>query len=143
MFVLFTLLAAFAVAWFLAYHRMPALVWTVVSAAALGGLTYCKLWPQGLLNVAWVLLVIIALLAIPSPLRRAVAGAPLLKLFRRILPVVSQTEQEALEAGTVWWDGELFSGKPDWSKLLAYPKPRLTAEEQAFIKGPLTNCAKC
>ncbi len=137
MVALLTLFAAFAVAWFLAYHRLPALVWTVVYAAALAGLTYCKLWPQGLLTVAWVLLVIIALLAIPSPLRRALAGAPLLQLFRRILPVVSQTEREALEAGTVWWDGDLFSGKPDWNKLLAYPKPRLTAEEQAFIAGPL------
>ncbi len=137
MLVLFTLLAALAVAWFLAYHRLPGLVWTAVYAASLGGLTYCNQWPQGLLTTAWVLLVVISLLAIPSPLRRAVAGAPLLKLFRRILPVVSQTEQEALEAGTVWWDGELFSGRPDWSKLLAYPKPMLSAEEQAFIDGPL------
>ena len=137
MVVLFTLLAAFAVAWFLAYHRLPALVWTVVYAVALGGLTWCKLWPEGLLSAAWALLVVISLFAIPSPLRRALAGAPLLKLFRRILPVVSQTEQEALEAGTVWWDGDLFSGRPDWNKLLAYPKPRLTAEEQAFIDGPL------
>ncbi|MBY0270274.1 MAG: acyl-CoA dehydrogenase [Burkholderiales bacterium] len=116
---------------------MPALVWTVVYGLALGAVSYCNLWPHGLLSVAWGLLVVISLLAIPSPLRRAVAGAPLLKLFRRILPAVSQTEREALEAGTVWWDGELFSGKPDWSKLLAYPKPRLTAEEQAFIAGPL------
>lgn len=137
MFVLFTLLAALVVAWFLAYHRLPALVWTAVYAAALGAVGYCNLWPQGLLIAAWVLLVVISLIAIPSPLRRALAGAPLLKLFRRILPAVSKTEQEALEAGTVWWDGELFSGKPDWSKLLAYPKPRLTAEEQAFIAGPL------
>lgn len=137
MVVLFTLLAAFAVAWFLAYHRLPALVWTVVYAVALCGVSYCNLWPQGLLTVAWVLLVVISLLAIPSPLRRAVAGAPLLKVFRRILPAVSQTEQEALDAGTVWWDGELFSGRPDWHKLLAYPAPRLTAEEQAFIDGPL------
>ena len=137
MVVLLTLLAALAMAWFLAYHRLPALVWTVVYAGALGGLTYCPLWPQGLLTTAWVLVVVISLLAVPTPLRRALAGAPLLKVFRRILPVVSKTEQEALEAGTVWWDGDLFSGRPDWSKLLAYPKPRLTAEEQAFIAGPL------
>ncbi len=135
--ILLALLAALAVAWFLAYHRLPALVWSVVFAAGLGLLTYFKLWPQALLTVAWAVLIVVALIAIPSPLRRAVAGAPLLKLFRRILPVVSQTEQEALDAGTVWWDGELFSGKPDWSKLLAYPKPRLSAEEQAFIAGPL------
>ena len=64
------------------------------------------------------------LLLNPSPLRRAVLGAPLLALFRRILPQVSQTEQEALDAGTVWWDGDLFSGKPDWNKLLAFPSRR-------------------
>ena len=42
-------------------------------------------------------------------------------------------EQEALDAGTVWWDGELFGGHPDWNKLLAYPKPQLSDEEQAFL----------
>ena len=137
MVVLLTLFAALAAAWFLAYHRSSALVWTVVFAAGLGILTYCRLWPSALLTVSWVVLVVVALLLIPSPLRRAVAGAPLLKLFRRILPAVSQTEREALEAGTVWWDGELFSGKPDWDKLLAYPRPQLSTEEQAFIDGPL------
>src|SRR5262249_33764168 len=50
---------------------------------------------------------------------------------------VSQTEQEALDAGTVWWDGDLFSGKPDWHKLLAYPRPQLSGEEQAFLDGPV------
>ena len=64
-------------------------------------------------------------------------SAPLLKLFRRILPAVSQTEREALEAGTVWWDGELFSGRPDWQKLLSYPKPTLSKEERAFLDGPV------
>lgn len=137
MIVLFTLLAACVVAWVLAYHRMPAIVWAVVSALALWGIGYRGWWPGGLLAVVWVLLIVMAAITIPSPLRRALVGAPLLQVFRRILPAVSQTEQEALEAGTVWWDGELFSGRPDWKKLLAYPKPRLTAEEQAFIDGPL------
>jgi acyl-CoA dehydrogenase len=79
-----------------------------------------------------------AVISVPSPLRRLLVGTPMLAVFRRILPQVSQTEREALEAGTVWWDGELFSGSPDWNKLLAYPKPRLSAAEQAFIDGPLS-----
>ena len=54
----------------------------------------------------------------------------------RLLPSMSQTEKEALEAGTVWWDGELFTGKPKFEKLLASKAPQLTAEEQAFIDGP-------
>ncbi len=46
---------------------------------------------------------------------------------------MSQTEAEAINAGTVWWDGDLFSGKPDWAKLLSFPKPELSPEEQAFL----------
>ena len=58
-------------------------------------------------------------------------------MFRKILPQMSSTEKEALDAGTVWWDGDLFSGKPDWKKLHAYPKPTLSAEEQAFLDSPV------
>ncbi|MGL6071623.1 acyl-CoA dehydrogenase, partial [Craterilacuibacter sp.] len=54
----------------------------------------------------------------------------------KITPAMSQTEQEAINAGTVWWDKDLFSGKPDWKRLLAFPDPKLSAEEQAFIDGP-------
>ena len=69
---------------------------------------------------------------------------PLLHWFRKALPQVSQTEQEALDAGTVWWDGELFSGNPDWSKLFGTPKPRLTPDEQVFLDGPVEQlCLIC
>src|SRR5207237_108104 len=64
---------------------------------------------------------------------RALHGAPLLRLFRKALPPMSQTEREALEAGSVWWNGELFSGRPDWRKLLDVPAATLTAEEQRFL----------
>ena len=76
--------------------------------------------------------VIAALLVIPAA-RRSLVSDPLLAIYRRVLPPMSQTEQEAIDAGTVWWDGELFSGKPDWSKLIAFPQPKLTAEELAFL----------
>ena len=137
MVILLSVFAAIAVAWLLAYHRLPALLWSAVYALLLGLCAYRGWWPDALLQAGWVLWLLLSLLAIPSPLRRAVAATPLLKLFRRILPVVSQTEREALEAGSVWWDGELFSGRPNWKKLLGYPAPRLNAEEQAFIDGPL------
>ena len=71
------------------------------------------------------------------PLRRVLVSRPLYALFRKVLPPMSQTEKEALEAGTVWWDGELFSGRPDWNKLLSEPAPALTPEEQAFLDGPV------
>ena len=53
-----------------------------------------------------------------------------------MLPSMSKTEQEALEAGSVWWDGELFTGMPDWRRLKNLPPPKLTPEEQAFLDGP-------
>ncbi|HZF20253.1 MAG TPA: acyl-CoA dehydrogenase family protein, partial [Burkholderiales bacterium] len=68
-----------------------------------------------------------------APLRRQVVSRFVLRWYRRQLPAMSQTEREAIDAGTVWWDGDLFSGRPDWNKLLALPKPRLTAEEQSFL----------
>jgi acyl-CoA dehydrogenase len=58
---------------------------------------------------------------------------PIFALYKKMLPAMSQTEREALEAGTVWWEGELFSGKPAWGKLLAYPQPKLTPAEQSFL----------
>ncbi len=72
-----------------------------------------------------------------APLRRRLVSDPVFNWFRKVLPQVSQTEQEALDAGTVWWDGELFSGRPDWGRLLAFPKPTLSAEERAFLDGPV------
>lgn len=81
-------------------------------------------------------LIAIVIIFVP-PVRRTLISNRLLKIFRRILPKISQTEQEALDAGTVWWEAELFSGRPDWSKLLAFPKPKLEAEEKAFLDGPV------
>ena len=77
----------------------------------------------------------IALFVIPA-IRRAVISAPIMKMAARALPTMGDTERIALEAGTVWWDGELFCGKPDWSKLLDFEIKPLSAEEQAFLDGP-------
>jgi len=140
--VLLIILAAIAVAWILAYHRLPAVVWTVVFALGLGLLTYYSRWPQPVIGALWGVFAVAALLGNPTPIRRALAGRPLLALFRKILPPMSQTEQDAIEAGTVWWDGELFSGKPDWKRLRSFPKPQLTAEEQAFLDGPVEELCK-
>ncbi|AXE92787.1 acyl-CoA dehydrogenase [Paraburkholderia terricola] len=80
-----------------------------------------------------VLFVLPALLLTIKPLRRAWLAKPLLELFRKILPQMSPTERDAIEAGTVWWDAELFSGRPHWDTLLGYGPATLTAEEQAFL----------
>ncbi|MEQ1773735.1 MAG: acyl-CoA dehydrogenase [Burkholderiales bacterium] len=112
-------------------------MWTAFAAAGLLALGFSGCASPIVLTLAWIIFAILALLLNPGPIRRAVLGAPLLGLFRKILPQMSSTEKEALEAGTVWWDGELFSGKPDWKILQAYPKPVLSAEEQAFLDGPV------
>lgn len=88
----------------------------------------------------WILLLVIAWAALLSlnfiRFRREQLTAPLLRFYRTLIPQISTTEREALEAGTVWWDGELFSGLPDWEKLEALPRPELTEAERAFLKGP-------
>jgi acyl-CoA dehydrogenase len=71
------------------------------------------------------------------PLRRMSVSKPLMRWVGGILPTMGDTERTALEAGTVWWDGDLFSGTPNWRKLLDYPAPKLTEKEQAFLDGPV------
>jgi acyl-CoA dehydrogenase len=70
------------------------------------------------------------------PLRMRLVTRPFMKKYRKLLPTMSATEREALDAGTVWWDGELFTGGPNWQKLMAGKTPTLTAAEQAFLDGP-------
>lgn len=134
---LFIILAAVGLLGFLAYHRLPALAWTIAITIGLFLLTAYSGWSPVLLAALWIVFIAGALFGNPTRLRRERISRPLLAVFRRILPQVSQTEQDALEAGTVWWDGELFSGNPDWNKLLGYPKPTLSADEQAFLDGPV------
>ncbi|MVT63718.1 acyl-CoA dehydrogenase [Bradyrhizobium pachyrhizi] len=69
--------------------------------------------------------------------RRDYLTKPIFSWARGVLPTMSDTEREALEAGDVWWDADLFTGNPDWSKLLAFAPARLTDEEQAFLHGPV------
>ncbi|MDQ2070848.1 acyl-CoA dehydrogenase [Natronospira bacteriovora] len=86
---------------------------------------------------SWSILLLAAVVFNIRPLRRRLISSPGLKAFRRIMPDMSDTEREALEAGTVWWEGELFSGRPDWNQLSALPAGVLSDEEQAFLDGPV------
>jgi acyl-CoA dehydrogenase len=98
---------------------------------------YCGLAPPAHTwkTLLWVLTALLWLLNV-KPLRRTLISGPFLGAYRRLLPSMSQTEKEALEAGTVWWDGELFTGAPRWEKLLSAKAPQLTPAEQAFLDGP-------
>lgn len=122
----------------LAYVRATLAVATVAAAIALLGLSKIATgFPASLLiGTAWVLWVCVASLNFRE-FRYRVFAAPALKLFRTLLPTISKTEQDALDAGTVWWDAELFSGDPDWSRLLDLPKEDLKPAEIAFLDGPV------
>lgn len=85
----------------------------------------------------WVIFLAIAIPLNLPDFRRDNVSRPLFSWFKKVLPPISDTEQEALDAGTVWWDGELFSGRPDWNRLHSFPKPTLTEEEKAFMDGPV------
>ncbi|MBY7667527.1 acyl-CoA dehydrogenase FadE [Vibrio anguillarum] len=120
------------------YHRMSlfsALVALTVTMVVLTLLDYTGV-------IGWLLyLAAIALLAVPS-IRQSVISEKALTLFKKVLPAMSQTEKEALDAGTVWWEAELFKGKPNWNKLHKIAAPTLSAQEQTFIDGPVNEvCA--
>ncbi|MBL8515035.1 MAG: acyl-CoA dehydrogenase [Betaproteobacteria bacterium] len=130
------LVVGIAVVWLLAYHTASALVWSLTAGVALlvlAGADILTGWPAA---IVWLVSASIAVLSTATPIRQKFVTGPIFRIYKKLLPQMSSTEQEALEAGTVWFDGDLFSGKPDWNKLLAYPAAKLTAEEQAFIDGP-------
>ena len=121
---------------YLAHRRvapLPALGVVAVYLLAMGAWSHAPGW---LLLIFWVLVALVAVPLLLPDLRRQYFTKPLFSWFQKVLPPMSETERDAIDAGTVWWDGELFSGRPDWDKLLAYPKVKLTEEEQAFIDGP-------
>ena len=118
------------------YLRLPLLIstaaiagWLIISA--ISGTLNSWMW------FIWVpVLAILALINIPA-LRQNLVSKPAMKLLKANLPTISKTEQEALDGGNVWWDAELFSGKPNWSKLRDMSLTTFTDEEQAFIDGPV------
>jgi acyl-CoA dehydrogenase len=129
------ILAVMVVIFVCGFFRLPLIAWSaafLVLATATASVTLIAL-----------VLIIAAAVNIPF-IRGKLMTDRVLALYRRILPEMSQTEKEAIDAGTVWWDGDLFSGRPDFDKLLAVPEPRLSAEEQAFLDGPVEAlCAMC
>jgi acyl-CoA dehydrogenase len=128
--------AALAVVLVFGYFGFSILWWTIAGGALLAGLSLVAGFGA---SANWVLLALfVAAAAVLNvvALRRALVSDRVLAVFRKILPEMSATEKEALDAGTVWWDADLFSGKPDWQKLLSFQVPRLTPEEQAFVDGP-------
>ncbi|WP_191833363.1 acyl-CoA dehydrogenase [Pseudomonas fluorescens] len=121
---------------YLAHRRIAAVPALAVLAGYVVLMGIFSHAPGWLLALLWLVLAAKAALVLLPELRRKVFSGPLFGWFKRTLPAMSQTEREAIDAGTVWWDGELFSGRPDWNTLLGYSKAELSEEEQAFIDGP-------
>jgi acyl-CoA dehydrogenase len=117
----------------LAYHRASLTLFT----AAIAAILLVGSWQGSFGVVSWVIFAVIALPLNIASIRQQYITKPLLKLYRTIMPEMSTTEKEAIDAGTTWWEGDLFRGNPDWHKLHNFPKPRLSAEEQAFLDGPV------
>ncbi len=125
-----------------AYARTSIKTWAIVTAIILvAGIIYFEtgFWSS---TAAAILFVIPAVFLNNKPLRQQHFTKPFLSFYRKALPELSETEKVALEAGTVYWDAELFSGKPDFRKLHNIKRPELTADEQAFLDGPVAElCA--
>jgi acyl-CoA dehydrogenase len=121
--------------WLLLVFEASLIIHTAVIAAMLFLASWS--WPMLAVALSWCVFFPVALILNIPQLRKQILTRPLLGLFRRIKPRLSRTEQAALEAGDVWWERDLFSGRPDWQKLLDLPAARLSEEEQAFMEGPV------
>ncbi|MEQ1525959.1 MAG: acyl-CoA dehydrogenase [Gallionella sp.] len=137
-----TLFAALAIVILLAFFRASITSWVLAMVLIVPAISIAGSFSASvLLFVVIALILFVAFLGVPF-LRRSVVSAAALKIFRKVLPQISATEQEAIDAGTVWWDGELFSGNPNWDKLLSLPKASLSSEEQAFLDNEVNQlCA--
>ena len=119
------------IATILGYTGASLWTWIVIGALLFAGF--------GVPTWGWIVLGVIALLFGVKPIRRMLLTAPLVKMLAamKFLPVISETERTAIEAGTIWVDGELFSGKPDFKELMNEAYPDLSEEEKAFMNGPV------
>lgn len=126
-----------AVVGVLAYRRSSLWLWTGSILVYLLLLTFFSNAGVISLSLAWAVFLVLALPLNILPFRRQFITRPLLSIYRSVLPTMSRTEREALEAGTVGWEGEVFAGKPNWKIFSAYPAPKLSEEEQAFLDGPV------
>ncbi|MEB6536984.1 acyl-CoA dehydrogenase FadE [Pantoea stewartii] len=120
------------------YHRISLLLSSIILLLWTAAMAVVHLWTP------W-LLVPLAIILLPlnlTSLRRSLFSKPMLHRFQQVMPPMSRTEKEAIDAGTTWWEGDLFQGKPDWQKLHNYPQPRLTPEEQAFLDGPVEEACR-
>jgi len=119
----------------LPYHRVNLLLSSAI--IILSSYIYTVFGKAGIMMSVFLWSVVLILILINIvPLRRSRLSKPLLNVYKKMVPKMSKTEKEALEAGGVWWEGELFSGMPNWDVLMTMPKPELSVDEKKFLNGP-------
>ncbi|HEX4896471.1 MAG TPA: acyl-CoA dehydrogenase [Solimonas sp.] len=135
-------LLAFSAFWALAYAGAPLLVWTIAIGVLLVALQAVGALGTTAFAVVGGLYAVLAILLNVRPLRRALITGPVFGVFKKVLPEMSSTEREALEAGDTWWEAEMFRGRPDWQKLLQFQYTALTPEEQSFLDNECEQLCK-
>ena len=131
------ILFALAVITTLAYRKASIGKTTAVLGVALAVIALFSGISMGWAVFLWLGFAAAAILFNVEGIRKGLISGPAFKFFKGVLPEMSDTERTALEAGTTWFEADLFSGRPNWHKWLAIPKPQLSAEEQAFMDGPV------
>lgn len=124
---------AAALTWFMTYARASLSSYTLSFMALMAVGSFFNI----IGFISWLLFAVIALPLNIESVRKQFISLPLLTIFKKIMPQMSSTEQEALDAGTTWFDADLFRGNPDWKKLHNYPQPRLSSQEKSFLEGPV------
>ncbi len=120
-----------------AYFRLPQIVWSALLGVVLLVFTFSGTVGLAGLFILWALYLALVLPVNMPQIRQKYISEPLLQMMRKAMPAISQTEQEALDAGKTWWESDLFNGKPDYEKIRELPPSKLSDEEQAFMDGPV------
>jgi acyl-CoA dehydrogenase len=117
----------------LVYIQAPVVLWTLTTGLVLLLITLFSSAGSIALIIFWGLFLAATLFATLATLRRKYFTTPFVNLLQKRMPTISDTEREAIEAGNVWWEKDLFCGRPQWKKFLSMPSPKLSKEEQEFI----------
>ncbi len=140
--VLLCLVALGLIVWMLASGKPNLFTFLLAVAGFFSIAGIAGIMTGGFSIFLWLVLIATAILFAIPPLRKKLISAPLLNYVKAILPPMSDTERTAIEAGTVWWEAELFKGDPDYQKLLSTPEAKCSEEEQAFLDGPTEELCK-
>lgn len=128
--ILLSLLIQFVVLWAAFYFELNR---TIGSVVAIATAILCAIFITPWSLVVGILIILMSIILLVAPLREALIAKPAFNILSKAMPSMSITEREALEAGTSWWEKELFMGAPDWQKFDQYPYPKLSVEEQSFV----------